>query len=172
MSATTITRETAAPARWTIDAEESVVEFAVKTFWGLTTVRGRFDRFDGWYEVGLDGAEIELTIHVDSLDTGNHTRDKHLRSDDFFQVGEHPQLRFISTRVHAVTDEILHVVGELEAAGRAVELEFPATLRAVEGALEVEATTTVDQARLGMSSGRLGMIGRPATVHVTARLTR
>ena len=56
------------------------VDFAVKTFWGLTTVHGRFDRFDGAYEVGPDGTKIELTIDVDSLDTGNAMRDKHLRS--------------------------------------------------------------------------------------------
>jgi hypothetical protein len=49
-------------------------------------------------------------------------------------------------------------------------LEFPATVRRVADGLEVEATTTVDQSRLGMSSGKLGMIRRPATLHVKARL--
>ena len=71
----------------------------MKTFWGLLTVRGHFDRFSGSYEVGPDGATIELTIDADSLDTGNANRDKHLRSTDFFRVAEHPQVRFTSTRV-------------------------------------------------------------------------
>jgi hypothetical protein len=71
-----------------------------------------------------------------------------------------------------VTSEILHVVGHLEAAGNVVTLEFPATVRQLDDALEVEATTTIDQRRLGMSSGRLGTIRPPATLHVKARLSR
>ena len=158
---------------WTVDPDATAVEFAVKTFWGLMTVHGRFDRFDGSYEVGPTGTMIELTVDADSLDTADATRDKHLRSTDFFHVAEHPQVRFSSTRVHYVDDEILHVVGHLEAAGKVVQLEFAATVRQLDDdALEVEATTTLDQRQLGMSSGRLGMIRPPATLHVRARLNR
>ena len=62
MTTTLIEQRAAAPTRWSVDDAESFVEFAVKTFWGLTTVRGRFDRFDGTYEVGPGGTKIELTI--------------------------------------------------------------------------------------------------------------
>jgi len=157
---------------WIVDPEATSVEFAVKTFWGLMTVHGRFDRFDGSYEVGPDGTTIELSIDADSLDTGHATRDKHLRSTDFFHVAEHPQVRFRSTRVHPVNGDILHVVGRLEVAGEVVPLEFPATVRQLGDALEIEATTTIDQRQLGMSSGQLGMIRPPATLHVNARLSR
>jgi polyisoprenoid-binding protein YceI len=172
MTITATEQRAVAPARWTVDPDESSVEFAVKTFWGLMTVRGRFDRFDGSYEIGPEGAKIELTIDADSLDTGNSIRDRHLRSTDFFHVVKHPHVRFTSTRVHDVDGRILHVVGRLEAAGRSVLLEFPATVRPVGDGFEVEATTTVDQSQLGMSSGQLGMIRRPVTLHVKARLSR
>jgi polyisoprenoid-binding protein YceI len=172
MSTTAIEQRTTAPTRWTVDPDQSFVEFAIKTFWGLTTVHGRFDRFDGSYENGPDGTTIELTIDADSLDTGNKTRDKHLRSTDFFHITEHPRVRFTSTRVHKVNGEILHVVGRLEAAGNALQLEFPATVRPVGDGLEIEATTTLDHSQLGMSSGQLGMIRRPATLHVKAHLSR
>ena len=161
-----------APTRWTVDPDESFVEFAVKTFWGVSTVHGRFDRFDGSYENGPDGTTIELTIDADSLDTGNRTRDKHLRSTDFFHITEHPRVRFTSTRVHDVNGEIVHIVGRLEAAGNAAQLEFPATVRPVGDELEIEATTTVDHSQLGMSSGQLGMIRPPVTLHVKAHLSR
>lgn len=157
---------------WSVDLDESSAEFSVRTFWGLTTVHGRFDRFDGSYEIGPAGTTIELTIDADSLDTGNGTRDKHLRSSSFFDVGEHPLVRFTSTRVHTVAGGVLHVAGHLEAAGRRVLLEFPATVRPVDGGLDIEATTTVDQRRLGMSSGTLGMIRRPVTLHVKSHLSR
>ena len=77
-------------------------------------------------------------------------------------------MRFTSTRVLYVTRAILHVVGHLEAAGKVMSLEFDATVRHVDDALEVEATTTVDERRLGMGSGQLGMIRPPATLHVKA----
>jgi polyisoprenoid-binding protein YceI len=172
MTATEIEQRTAASTRWTVDGDETSVEFAVKTFWGLMTVHGHFDRFNGSYEVGPSRTTIELTIDADSLDTGHATRDKHLRSTDFFHVVAHPQVRFTSTRVHHVTSGILHVVGHLEAAGKVEPLEFAATVRQLDDALEVEATTTLDQRQLGMSSGRLGMIRPPATLHVRARLSR
>jgi polyisoprenoid-binding protein YceI len=172
MTITATEQRTAAPTRLTVDPDESSVEFAVKSFWGLATVHGRFDRFDGRYETGPDGTTIELTIDADSLDTGNRTRDKHLRSSGFFHIAEHPQVRFTSTRVHDVGGGFLHVVGRLEAAGRNVLLEFPATVRHAGDGIEIEATTTVDQRELGMSTGTLGMIRRPVTLHVNARLSR
>jgi polyisoprenoid-binding protein YceI len=170
---TTITSEerAVAPIHWSIERDETVVEFTAKTFWGLMTVHACFDRFDGSYELGASGTTIELTIDADSLDTGNPTRDKHLRSTDFFDVVEHPQVRFTSIRVHHVTSEILHVVGNLEVAGIAEPLEFAVTVRPAGDGLAVE-VTTVDQRRFGMSSGLLGMIRRPATVHVEALLKR
>jgi polyisoprenoid-binding protein YceI len=155
---------------WTVDGEATTVEFAVRTFWGLATVQGRFDRFDGTYEIGPDGARIDLAVDADSLDTGHATRDRHLRSGDFFGAADHPQVRFTSTRVRPAGDGKVHVEGDLEAAGEVVPLEFDATVRQVGDELRVEATTSVDQRRLGMSSGALGMIRRPATLHVEARL--
>ena len=157
---------------WTVDPDATSVEFAVKTFWGLMTVHGRFDRFGGSYETGPDGTKIELTIDADSLDTGNRTRDEHLRSIDFFDVAACPEVRFTSTRVRDACDGALRVEGDLEAAGEVVPLEFDATVKQDDDVLEVEATTTVDQRQLGMSSGQLGMIRRPATLHVKARLSR
>ena len=166
-----MTKESAvAPARWSVDSDETSVAFAAKTFWGLATVHGHFDRVGGSYEVRPDGTKIELTIDADSLDTGNRLRDKHLRSAEFFGVAEHPQVRFTSTRVRDAGDGTLHVEGGLEAAGKVVPLEFDATVQQLDDGLQVEATTTVDHRQFGMSSGQLGMIRPPATLHVRARL--
>ena len=167
MSSTAVERKS---MRWVVDPGTTAVEFEVKTFWGLMTVRGRFDRFDGSYEYGSNGESITLTIEADSLDTGHATRDRHLRSDDFFHVVRHPHVWFTSTRIDHVSDGTLQVEGRLQAAGRVVPLRFTAALRAIADGFEIEATTTLDQRRLGMSSGRLGMIRPPVTLHVRARL--
>jgi polyisoprenoid-binding protein YceI len=172
MTTTASERTRVASSRWSLDSDGSSVGFRVKTMWGLIPVRGRFDRFAGSYEVGRNGTTIELTIDADSIDTGNAKRDEHLRSPDFFDVDDHAQVRFRSTRVYAVGDQMLHVVGNLEVVGIAEPLEFAATVQPAGGGLAVEATTTVDQRRFGMSSGLLGMIRRPATLHVRALLKR
>ena len=159
------------PTRWTLDPEKSSVEFAVKTFWGLGTVRGRFERFDGGYDPASDRQSIELTIDAGSLDTGLGKRDEHLRSADFFHIADHPRVRFRSTHVRNAGDGTLHIQGRLEAAGVVVPLDVDAAVRQVGEELEVEAVTTVDPRSFGMSSGPLGMIRPPAKLHVTARLT-
>ena len=164
--------KTTASTRWTVDPARSTVEFSARSLWGLMTVRGHFDQFDGSYKGGPDGITIELTVDVDSLDTGNAKRDEHLRSADFFGIADHPKVRFTSTRVSHVGDGVLHVQGEIEAAGAVVPVELNATLREIGGGLEVEATSTVDHARFGMSSGHLGMIRPPVVLHVKAHLTQ
>jgi polyisoprenoid-binding protein YceI len=170
MTTTRSKQRAGARTRWTVDPDGTTVDFAVKTFWGLATVRGRFDRFGGSYEVGPDGTRIALTIDAVSIDTGNRARDEHLRSSDFFAVAEHPQVRFTSTRVRHAGDGRLRVEGVLDVAGTAVELEFDATVQHGARGLQVEATTTVDQRQFGMNSGLLGMIRQPTTLHVKARL--
>lgn len=172
MSTTISMQKRAASGRWSVEADGSFANFAVKTFWGLITVRGRFQRFDGLYEVGPEGASIEMLIDADSIDTGNEKRDAHLRSADFFGIAEHPQVRFTSTSVHDAGGGLLHVEGHLEAAGRVVPLRFDAALHEVDGELQVEATTSVDPREFGMHRGLLAMIRPPARLHVKARLAK
>jgi polyisoprenoid-binding protein YceI len=157
-------------SRWRIDPARSSVEFRVPTFWGLMTVEGGFDRYDGTLDLAHEPA-IELTIDADSLDTGNEKRDKHLRSSDFFDVENHPQVRFVSDS--AVADgERLKVSGRLSAAGRSTPLELEASLREDGDELEVDARTHTDHRRLGMSGGLFGMIRSPAELVVHGRLVR
>jgi polyisoprenoid-binding protein YceI len=172
MSTAVVEAETAVE-RWNVDRTRTTVEFEVKHLWGLHSVRGRFRSFDGAYIVGPGGnSEIELTIDAASIDTGVAKRDEHLRSPDFFFVDLHPQVRFRSTLVTGLGNGEVHVSGELDAAGTTVPLALDASVRMIDGELEVEATTTVDQGRFGMSEGPLGNIRPPTKIHLKARLVR
>ena len=161
-----------ASERWTMDSARSTVEFEVEHIWGLHTVHGCFRRSEGEYVVGPDGAAIELAIDAASVDTGVAMRDEHLRSADFLYVALHPRVRFTSTGVTPLPSGDVHVTGELEAAGTSVPLAFDASVSHLDGELELETTTTVDQRRFGMAEGPLGNVRPPTTVHVRARLVR
>ena len=162
---------TPATQRWVVDPARSTVEFRVRNFWGLTTVVGHFSRFHGFYTVGADRRAVELIVDARSLDTGNRRRDEHLRSSDFFDVEQHPHVRFTANDVAEVGNGALRVGGELEAAGRKVPLSFEAPVRELDGELDAEATTPVDHRLFGMTWSPLGMLRSPSTLHVKARLT-
>ncbi len=156
--------------RWRIDPTRSKVEFRVPTFWGLMRVKGRFGRYDGTLDLRREPA-IELTIEAASLNTNNSMRDRHLRSGDFFDVANHPQVRFVSDSVR-LDGERLTVSGHLHAAGKSMPLHLDATLRRVDGELEVDTTVNADQFVLGMSHGMLGMIRTPSELSVHGRLVQ
>ena len=157
-----------AGTRWRIDPSDSRVEFQVPHFYGLMTVKGHFDDYEGFLDLSSNPA-VELTIDAASLDTGNAKRDAHLRSEEFFDIAAHPQVRFIAASA-ALDGESLHVAGELVAAGATVPLELVATLRRLDGELEVQATTTVDHRRLGMNWSPMGIMRAPSKLIVTGRL--
>ncbi len=156
--------------RWRIDPTRSSVEFRTPTLWGLATVSGRFETYEGTLDLQQDPA-IELTIEAASLTTNLGLRDKHLRSEDFFDVANHPQVRFVSDSA-TLEGERLRVRGRLHAAGQSIPLELDASLRHVGDALEVDAITSADHRKLGMSHGLLGMIRTPSELIVHGRLVR
>lgn len=156
-------------ATWHLDPTRSSVAFHVRHFWGLMTVKGRFHHYEGTLNLQSKPA-IELTIDADSLDTGHAKRDTHLRSSDFFDVANHPQVKFVAETA-SVSDGVLSARGELHAAGRHVPLDIEATLRQVGDELEVEATAVVDHRTLGMTWSPLGIL-RPPRLIVRGRLVK
>jgi len=155
---------------WRIDPARSSVEFHVKTFWGLVTVKGRFERYQGTLDLRRIPA-IELTIDATSLNTNNKLRDKHLRAADFFDVGNHPQVTFVSETV-TLEGERLKVRGMLRAAGRGMRIDVDASLRQVGDELELVARTQANHHEVGMTHSTLGMIRTPSDLIVRGSLFR
>jgi polyisoprenoid-binding protein YceI len=159
--------------RWRLDPAGSTAAFAVPHFWGLVTVRGHFESLDGRLEInGSHQRLITLTIDATSLRTGNRRRDIHLRSAAFFDTQNHAEVRFHSTRVSDVSPGRLRVEGELEAAGGSARLELEAGIRQLGDGLEIDAVTTIDQRKLGMTWSPWGMTRTPTTLTIRARLLR
>ena len=102
MSTAPVVEQTQLPAAgtWTIDPGHAEVGFVGRHF-GLTKVRGRFTEVDGTVTIRepLDMSEVHVVIDMASVSSGSQARDEHLRSDDFFDVANHPQAVFRSTGV-------------------------------------------------------------------------
>jgi polyisoprenoid-binding protein YceI len=156
--------------RWRIDPTRSSVEFHVPNFWGLATVKGRFERYDGTLELYKTPA-IELTIDASSLNTNNKKRDTHLRSSDFFDVADHPEVRFVSDSA-TLSGQQLKVRGRLYAGGTSISVDLDATIRPVGDELAIEAETHADHRHLGMTWNRLGMLRTPSKLIVRGRLVQ
>jgi polyisoprenoid-binding protein YceI len=107
----------AVPARaanYKIDPDHSAVSFRVRHLVGHVT--GQFDKFAGTfsYEKGKPGVwKASATIDAASIDTKVAARDKHLRSDDFFDVESHPTLTFVSTKATALKGGRAKLLGKL-----------------------------------------------------------
>jgi polyisoprenoid-binding protein YceI len=157
---------------WRLDPEGSTAEFRVPHFWGLMTVKGRFDRLDGRLETDDHNApqRIELTIDAASLTTRNRRRDRHLRSADFFDVDHYPEVCFRSTAIQPAADDSLSVRGVLTAGAGHVALELEPTVAQSGDELSIDVRTTIDQRQLGITWSPLGMTRAPVTVHVHAVL--
>jgi polyisoprenoid-binding protein YceI len=142
----------------------------VRHFYGLITVKGHFDRYEGTLNVWRRPA-VSLVIEADSLDTNQKQRDKHLRSDDFFDIANHAQVRFEADAAD-LDGETLKVRGLLYAAGKQVPLDVDAVVTAVGEEFEIEATAMVDHRQLGMTWSPLGMLRAPSKLTVRGRLVR
>ena len=104
-----------APGEWNIDPVHSSVIFKVRHL-GVCNFYGRFNKVSG--SVVLDEAKpgdskVEVTIPADSVDTNNSKRDGHLKSPDFFNAVEFPEIKFVSKTVKKDGDKRFKVDGEL-----------------------------------------------------------
>jgi polyisoprenoid-binding protein YceI len=114
--ATTASVTSPAPAvRYELDPAHSRAAFAVRHMM-VATVRGEFAKVAG--TVVLDQAhpeasQIEATIEASSVNTGVEMRDNHLRSADFFDVAQYPQITFRSKAVRVTGPDTFAVTGEL-----------------------------------------------------------
>jgi polyisoprenoid-binding protein YceI len=115
---------TSSPAVWKIDCPYTAVEFSCKRFFFLT-VRGRWAVREGTALISKDLSQssVHAVIDAASINTGNSKRDAHLKSADFFDARNHPEIEFKSTRVERGQDrDTLRIAGTLTIKGVSREI--------------------------------------------------
>jgi polyisoprenoid-binding protein YceI len=86
---------------YTIDPSHTRVGFSARHAM-VTKVRGQFEQFEGTAHVDTvspANSSVTVTIDAASVTTGNEQRDGHLKTPDFFDIANHPQITFVSTDV-------------------------------------------------------------------------
>ncbi len=101
--------------KWGYDGTHAKVGFSISHF-GISETEGKFTKFDGTVQsdkVDFSDAEIEITIDVNSIDTEEAQRDKHLKSPDFFDVEKFPTITFRSTSWESTGKNTYKLTGDL-----------------------------------------------------------
>ena len=118
----------AEPHTYQLDTRHTYVSFAAPHVQAISWWRGKFDRTQSG-SVTLDPAaktgNIELTIDVTSIDTGDQALNAHLQSPDFFDAKQYPTATFKSDSVEFKADKPVAVKGELTMHG----VTHPVTLK-------------------------------------------
>ncbi len=116
---------------YAVDAAHTRIGFRARHAM-VTTVRGTFGEFEGTAHLDVadpSASRVELRIDAGSLDTGQPDRDAHLRSADFLDVEQFPEITFVSTAVEQIDDDEYTVTGDVTIKGqtRQVAVDFTLT---------------------------------------------
>jgi len=113
-----------------IDPRHSSAGFGV-THLMISTVRGEFHGVTGTVVVDdsdISKSSVNVTIDATTVDTREPDRDKHLKSEAFFDVARYPTITFQSTKVERNNDGSLKVTGDLTIRGVTKSAVLTATL--------------------------------------------
>ena len=149
---------------WKVDPVHSSVLFKVKHYQGAYFY-GRFAKFEGSFVFdpeNLGDSEVVMEVEAESVDTRSEGLDKHLRSPDFFDARQFPNILFESTKVKKGKGNVLKVTGDLTLHGVTksitIEVEHTGTGKGRRGPVAGFHTSfTIDRTDFGVSYGTGGI---------------
>jgi polyisoprenoid-binding protein YceI len=149
----------AAPLTYKIDANHTDVVASWSHF-GFSNPIAHFGKVDGFitYDPAKVGdSKVEVTIPLSGLNSHVPDFDDHLRSDDFFDAANHPNITFKSTSVKSAGKDKLTVTGDLTIKGITKPVTLAVTINklgvqpmAKRDAAGFEATTTIKRSDFGV----------------------
>jgi len=118
----------AAQSEWKLDKANSSVSFSIKHM-VISTVTGIFNDFDINFtssKSDFSDASVEGIVKTASINTENDRRDKHLKSDDFFNAEKYPEIKFKSKSFEKTADGKYEITGNLTIRDVTKEVTFEA----------------------------------------------
>jgi len=169
---------------WKLDKVHSSITFTVKHM-VISNVTGSFKDFAITMKSAKDDfsdATVQSIIKVGSLSTDNDMRDKHLKSDDFFNAEKYPEINFKSTSFEKLSDTKYKITGDLTIRDVTKNVTFDAvlngTLKTNRGVLSAwKATTTINRFDYSLKwnktieSGGL-IVGQDVTITLNLELNK
>ena len=169
---------------WEIDKEHTNFYFSVDHIYAK--VHGRFADFKGLLLFDPDhlkDSKIAFEIKVKSVDTGISKRDKHLLSEDFFDVSKYPTMTFTSNSITKAGENIYNVNGKLTIKGVSSDLIIPFTYGGAKDhplspGMEVagfNGRLTLDRLAYKVGDGKyylMGAVGKDVDILVTIEVLR
>jgi polyisoprenoid-binding protein YceI len=157
---------------WALDARNSSIRLKAKVF-GLVPVHGTFREVTGKGTVSPDGGVSgTLRVAAASIDTKNTRRDTHLRSADFFDSANKPDITFTADGIR-LTGQGVAMTGALTVRDRTRPLYFDAATSVQgDGEIWLDAEVHINRADFGLTWNQMGMVSMNNTVAIHAVFTR
>jgi polyisoprenoid-binding protein YceI len=159
---------TARGDQYEIDPAHSSVVFGVKHT-GMNPIYGIFSDISGRFTVDGKGT-VAVSVGVESINTGNEARDKHLKTPDFFSARQFPRIEFTGKQSKRIDAQTLEVQGELKMHGVTkpitVKVETP-TAKGRGGEDRAGFIATFEVRRSDFKIGAPGGLGEEVTVIVS-----
>ncbi|WP_421723263.1 YceI family protein [Bauldia sp.] len=151
---------------FTIDQSHTSVVFFIDHL-GYSDLIGRFNDVSGTFDFdqeNIENSNIALVIDATSIDTNHEPRDDHLRSPDFLNVEEFPEITFESTAIEQTGDTTGEVTGDMTILGVTQPVTFAVTLNQIapnpqsgDMVAGFSARAQVDRSDFGMTFGQGGI---------------
>lgn len=153
---------------WDLDPRTSSIRLKTKIM-ALVPVNGVFREVSGNGTVSADGdVSGTLMVAAASIDTKNTRRDTHLRSADFFDSDNYPEITFTAEAVRP-SDRAVAVTGALTVRGRTRPLSFDAAVSVrSDDEVWIDAEVVINRADFGLTWNRMGLVSmnNTLTIHV------
>ena len=145
---------------WVLDGSHSYVDFSIRHI--VAKSKGSFKTVAGVIDFS-NTPSMNITIEVASINTSNEKRDKHLRTDEYFDVAKFPTMTFVSKSFNKTSDGMV-VTGDLTIKDVTKEVELPLTYLGKQdtpwgfpsAAFEGEITVSRSEFGVGEKGGLLG----------------
>jgi polyisoprenoid-binding protein YceI len=166
-------KDGALAGEWVLDPRKSRIRLKSRSVWGLVPVNGVFREVTGKGTVSPTG-EVSgaVTVAAASIDTKNTRRDTHLRSADFFDSGNYPDITFTADGIRP-SGQGVTVTGALTVRDRTRPLSFDAAASVQgDGEIWLDAEVHINRADFGLTWNQMGGVSMNSTLTIHAVFTR